>query len=94
MNEFHTPEVVVMDLCDHNSIRPILEKMVESLGGVDILINNAGMSYRGEAVTTKLEVNRLLIEVNYLAQVEVTRGQSNIALTSNHLLKPFNGNWD
>lgn len=42
-------------------------------GRVDILINNAGLSNRGGVETTKVEVHRQIMEVNYFGAVAVTK---------------------
>lgn len=41
-------------------------------GGVDLLINNAGMSYRGTIADTSMKVHRQMMEVNYFGHVALT----------------------
>jgi dehydrogenase/reductase SDR family protein 7B len=43
--------------------------------GIDILINNAGISYRGEIQNTSLDVDIKLMTVNYFAQVAIIKGK-------------------
>lgn len=47
---------------------------VSIYGRIDILINNAGMSYRGLIVSTSSEVDYKVMLVNYLGQVALTKG--------------------
>ncbi len=55
-----------------------VEKLVQTLSRaeahVDLLINNAGLSQRGYAAETSLEVDRYLMEVNYFSAVILTKG--------------------
>ncbi|PAA91840.1 hypothetical protein BOX15_Mlig026751g1, partial [Macrostomum lignano] len=41
-------------------------------GRLDLLINNAGQSYRGEIVETEMDVHRRLMQVNYFGHVALT----------------------
>ena len=75
---YHTPTIITMDLEDISGIRHRVEDVLQTCGGVDILINNAGKSYRGEAIHTSLAVDKMLMDVNYFAHIEVTRGVINI----------------
>lgn len=47
---------------------------VSIYGRIDILINNAGMSYRGLIVSTSTEVDYKVLLVNYLGQAALTKG--------------------
>ena len=55
-----------------------VEKLVQTLSRaeahVDLLINNAGLSQRGYAAETSLEVDRYLMEVNYFSAIILTKG--------------------
>jgi short-subunit dehydrogenase len=46
---------------------------VEGLGGLDALINNAGLCAFGEFSTSNEEILRRLMEINFYAPVEMTR---------------------
>ncbi len=41
---------------------------------IDVVINNAGMSYRGNATDTTMDVHMKVMMVNYFGQVALTRG--------------------
>ncbi|MFM7401758.1 MAG: SDR family NAD(P)-dependent oxidoreductase, partial [Bacteroidota bacterium] len=62
-----------LDLSDHNSIPGIVRNVVASVGKVDILINNGGISQRSLALDTSLDVDKKLIEVNYFGTLAVTK---------------------
>ena len=66
----YTPKIVRLDLADLSSIPAAASAIISAFGDrVDVLINNAGMSYRGEIDSTKLDVDERLFTVNYLGQV-------------------------
>ena len=46
---------------------------VESFGGLDILINNAGVGSWGHFATSTEAINRQVLETNFFAPVELTR---------------------
>lgn len=86
--ELHVPTVVKLDLEDLNSIPTITEDLLKSHGQIDILINNAGMSYRGAAVDTEVSVDIKLMVVNYFGQVALTKAilPSMLARKAGHIL--------
>jgi NAD(P)-dependent dehydrogenase (short-subunit alcohol dehydrogenase family) len=65
--------VVRTDVSDEASCRALVEKTLERLGGIDVLVNNAGMGTlaRFEDVTD-LSVYERLMRVNYLGSVYPT----------------------
>lgn len=65
--------VIELDLSDLNSIKTKASEAVTIFGGIDILINNAGVSYRGCIEDTDLDVDQKLMTVNYLGQVALTK---------------------
>jgi short-subunit dehydrogenase len=64
---------LVIDLADPASIEAAWSHLQKLPREVDILINNAGMTQRSLVTETDMEVYRLLLEVNYLAAVDLTR---------------------
>lgn len=48
--------------------------MIDIHGKIDILINNAGISYRGEVVNTNMDVDIKVMLTNYFAQIALTKG--------------------
>lgn len=65
---------MVVDLAKIDEIPSSLEKILKIVGHVDILINNAGLSYRGEVLTTNIKVDQEIMMVNYIAQVALIKG--------------------
>jgi dehydrogenase/reductase SDR family protein 7B len=67
-------QVIALDLEDAASLA---EKAVaiEALtgGGIDMLINNAGLSLRGLASDTTVAVDRRIMEVNYFGPIALTK---------------------
>ncbi|XP_009068978.1 PREDICTED: dehydrogenase/reductase SDR family member 7B isoform X1 [Acanthisitta chloris] len=69
----HKPHTVVFDLSDTKSVVSAAEEILKYLGHVDILINNAGISFRGTIVDTGLDVDKKLMETNYFGPVALTK---------------------
>ncbi|XP_037093793.1 dehydrogenase/reductase SDR family protein 7-like [Pollicipes pollicipes] len=65
----YPPVVLPLDLSDSDGVKAAVGKALRVFGRVDVLINNAGVSYRGEALHTELEVDARLMQVNYLGQL-------------------------
>ncbi|XP_076232465.1 dehydrogenase/reductase SDR family protein 7-like [Calliopsis andreniformis] len=78
MNTYHTiptypPIVVPLDITNINSLHSEVEKVIEIHGKVDILINNAGISYRGEVINTNVDVDIKVMLTNYFAQIALAK---------------------
>lgn len=65
--------IVTFDLSDRPGIAEAMRKVRDCHGPVDIVINNAGMSSRGLAVDTSLDVDVTIMNVNYFGQIAVTK---------------------
>lgn len=65
--------VLQLDLSDLNTIKSKASEAVAIFGGIDILINNAGISYRGCIVDTDLDIDQKIMAVNYFGQVALTK---------------------
>jgi dehydrogenase/reductase SDR family protein 7B len=66
--------VVPFDVTSRISVQEACEQVKQLTGRVDILINNAGVSQRSYALSTSIEVDRALFEVNFFGAVTVTKG--------------------
>lgn len=68
-------EVVILpfDLVDFDNAKNHTEKAIDAFGKVDVLINNGGVSQRSLIVETDFEVDKKLIEVDYLGTVALTK---------------------
>ena len=49
-------------------------------GKIDILINNAGVAYRGEIINTNMDVNIKIMLTNYFAQIALAKGNQIISM--------------
>lgn len=68
-----SPEILLMDLMNYNNIRKPVSEGVKLFGRVDILINNAGVSYRGEISSTQIQVDERVMAVNYFGQIALIK---------------------
>lgn len=66
--------VLQLDLADLPGLKKKAEEVLRMHGQVDILINNGGISYRGEVAGTDIDVDQRLMLVNYFGQIALTKG--------------------
>lgn len=71
----HTPSTVIFDLADRHTVEGAAEEILKCYGHVDVLINNAGISFRGNILDTSVSVQRDVMETNYFGPVALTQGQ-------------------
>lgn len=69
----HLPDVLQLDLADLTSIPKKAKEALDIHGRIDVLINSGGISHRGEAVETSVEVDVKLMMVNYFGHVVLTK---------------------
>jgi 3-oxoacyl-[acyl-carrier protein] reductase len=62
----------VCDLSQPEQITAAVQALLEDWGGLDILINNAGISYRGKTDAMPATQCRRLLAINLLAPVQLT----------------------
>lgn len=83
--------VLPLDLSKPDSIPAIAQKAMQKYGPIDLLFNNGGISQRSEAINTRMDVVRKVMEVNFFGTVAITgevlpsmveRGEGNIIVTS------------
>lgn len=65
--------VLPLDLNELDTLGDKSKQALSAFGQVDILINNGGIGQRGRAVETILKVDRLMMNVNYLSHVALTK---------------------
>lgn len=84
----YTPKMVVFDLADTQAVGRAAEEILACYGQVDVLINNAGISFRGSIVGTQLSVQRDVMETNYFGPVALTQAllPSMIQRRSGHIV--------
>lgn len=73
LNNPHIHCSKVIDLADQSSFPTICEELVEQYGHIDYLFNNGGISQRGKASDTPIEVDRKIMEVNYFGNIALAK---------------------
>lgn len=69
----HKPCMVTFDLADSGALKAAAAEILQCFGCVDVLINNAGVSYRGSVVDTTTDVDKRVMEINYFGPVALTK---------------------
>ena len=64
---------LALDLAEAGEMEDKVKQALEIFGGVDILINNAGISQRSLIMDTQLSVYKELMDVNYLGTVALSK---------------------
>lgn len=64
---------MVTDVSSENDCRLFIERTCEVFGGIDILINNAGISMRALMKDATIEVIRHVMDINFFGTVYCTR---------------------
>jgi short-subunit dehydrogenase len=62
----------VTDVSNENDCRRFIESTIKVFGGIDILINNAGISMRAELKDASVDVIRKVMEINFFGAVYCT----------------------
>lgn len=65
--------VQVLDLAKHDTLPGIAAKVLGTVGKVDLLINNGGVSQRSLAIETGLEVDKKIMDINYFGTIALTK---------------------
>ncbi len=64
---------VVADVSNYNDCKMFIDSTIKQFGGIDILINNAGISMRSLLKDAELDVFRKLMDINYFGTVYCTK---------------------
>lgn len=64
-----------MDLSDLNTLPDRVGQALTIFGHIDILVNNGGVSNRGDILSTDAEVFERIMVVNYFGTMVLTKGQ-------------------
>ncbi|MFY0602494.1 MAG: SDR family oxidoreductase [Flavobacteriaceae bacterium] len=62
-----------LDLAKHSSFKEKTTEAIAAFGKVDILVNNGGISQRSLAKDTALEVDKRILDINYLGTVALSK---------------------
>ncbi len=65
--------ILPLDLENTSTINELTQKVIQTFGKIDILINNAGFSQRSLVKDTPLEIDRKLMEVNFFGTIALTK---------------------
>jgi dehydrogenase/reductase SDR family protein 7B len=65
--------VLPLDLADLASLPGKAEQALAQLGGVDVMVHNAGLGQRALVTESSFEVDRRLMEVNFLGPLALTK---------------------
>jgi NAD(P)-dependent dehydrogenase (short-subunit alcohol dehydrogenase family) len=66
-------ESIEMDVCSDTSVQAAVEKVFQRAGGIDVLINNAGVGYMSVVEELKLEDLQKQYDTNIFGVVRVTQ---------------------
>lgn len=75
-NECENPsniKTLTLDLENYNNLSSKAEEALLLFGGIDILFNNGGISQRSLAKDTSIEVDKRIMDINYLGTVALTK---------------------
>lgn len=64
---------IALDVSDKSQVDAAASQVLEALGGLDVLINNAGIAHPATLMDTPDEVFESMMQVNYFGTVHVTR---------------------
>lgn len=65
--------LVALDLENDASIALAAQEVKEKFGYVDVLVNNGGISQRSLALETPVEIDRRILQINYISHVTLTK---------------------
>lgn len=65
--------VLPLDLAQADTMKTIAKVANEAFGRIDVLINNGGISQRSPIIETTIDVDRKLMEIDYLGTVALSK---------------------
>jgi short-subunit dehydrogenase len=66
-------ETIELDVCEDASVQAAVQKIVQSRGSIDVLINNAGVGYMAVVEELRIEDLRRQLETNLFGVLRVTQ---------------------
>lgn len=65
--------VLPLDLAENKHFDELAEQVIKKYERIDFLFNSGGISQRAEAYQTNIEVDRMIMEVNYFGNIALTK---------------------
>lgn len=65
--------VLPFEVTDEAAMASAVASALEWSGGIDVLVNNAGISQRSQAVNTSMQVYRDIVEIDLMAPIALTQ---------------------
>jgi len=72
-NNSSNVKILPLDLENYNSLTSKTEEALLLFGGVDLLFNNGGISQRSLVKNTTIEVDKRIMDINYLGTIALTK---------------------
>ena len=66
-------KVIPLDLEDYTNLQEVTNTAISAFGKIDILVNNGGISQRSLVKDTDIEVDKRIMDINYLGNVELAK---------------------
>jgi len=61
------------DVAGEEECKSVIEQVIKRCGGIDVLVNNAGITQRSAFVDTKTSVYRKVMDVNFFGSLHCTK---------------------
>lgn len=66
-------KILPLDLEQYDNFTKTVELALSFFGTIDILINNGGVSQRAKVIDTALEVDKRIMDINYMGTIALTK---------------------
>lgn len=61
------------DITDYEDCERAMQKIIQHFGGIDVLVNNAGITHRSAFINTENAVYRKVMDVNFFGSIHCTK---------------------
>ena len=66
-------KIIPLDLEDYTNLQPKVTEAIAAFGKIDVLVNNGGISQRSFVKATAINVDKRIMDINYLGTVALTK---------------------